>query len=183
MPDPSLQLEAAFRAVAERMHGLAFVNPAVEVEAVGFAPWEATWLGVMVTPWFMNLMLLPRESEAWSPLLPGAKRSYAFPAGSYEFIGAREAAVGDFLTCSLFSPLLEFADHASARLVANLARAALFDPDNAEVSLMPVANLSPDAAGTDTRPLAKMEKQLTAPLSKRDFLRGAFVGGDRGDRG
>ena len=42
--------------------GSSFVNPAVEVEAVGFAPWDAHWLGVMVTPWFMNLMLLPRDA-------------------------------------------------------------------------------------------------------------------------
>jgi [NiFe] hydrogenase assembly HybE family chaperone len=183
LPDPSPHLDAAFRAIAGRMYGLAFVNPAVEVEAVGFAPWEATWLGVMVTPWFMNLMLLPRDPILWRPLSSGAKRTYAFPAGSFEFISAREAAVGEYLSCSLFSPLLEFDDHASARLVASLARAALFDPANAEVAVMPEGNLSPELASGDRRRLARMDEQLATPLSKRDFLRGSFVGGDRGNRG
>ena len=45
LPDPSPRLEAAFRAVAVRMEGLAFVNPALEVAAVGFAPWASHWLG------------------------------------------------------------------------------------------------------------------------------------------
>jgi [NiFe] hydrogenase assembly HybE family chaperone len=183
LPDPSARLAAAFSAVARRMHGLSFVNPAVEVEAVGFAPWDAHWLGVMVTPWFMNLMLLPRDPAAWQPLPPGAKRCYAFPAGTYEFIGGNDPTVGDYQGCSLFSPLLEFADHASARLVATLARAALFDPANAEVPALPVANLAPDSAAAAPRPLAQLQEQLGAPLSKRDFLRGGFIGGERGNRG
>ena len=93
----------------------------------------------------MNLVLLPRDPAAWQPLAPGAKRRYAFPAGIYEFVGANDAAIGDYQVCSLFSPLLEFDDHASARLVATLAREALFDPANAEVPDVPVANLSPAA--------------------------------------
>ncbi len=51
LPDPSLSLEQAFSAVAQRMQGLGFVNPALRVQAVGFEPWKGFWLGVMVTPW------------------------------------------------------------------------------------------------------------------------------------
>jgi len=173
LPDPSPRLIAAFRAAAARMQGLSFVNPAVDVEAVGFAPWETRWLGVMVTPWSMNLVLLPRDAAAWEPLAPGAKRRYAFPAGAYEFVGADDASIGDYQVCSLFSPLLEFDDHASARLVATLAREALFDPANAEVPDVPAARLSPaPAEGSSPGPIARLEERLDAPLSKRDFLRG-----------
>jgi len=183
LPDPSARLDAAFSVVAERMRGLSFVNPAITVEAVGFAPWEGHWLGVMVTPWFMNLLLLPRDPAAWRRLPSGAKRRYAFPAGAYEFIGADDASIGDYQACSLFSPLLEFADHASARQVAMLARAALLDPANAEVPSMPVANLSPVAAEDVPRPIAQLRERIATPISKRDFLRGRFVGGEHGDRG
>lgn len=191
LPDPSPRLEAAFRAVAHRMTGLGFVNPALSVEAVGFAPWNGHWLGVLVTPWFMNLTLAPRDRAVWQPLAQGEKRCYAFPAGEYEFIGAHDDAAGEYQQCSLFSPLLEFEDHATARLVAVLAREALFDADHAEVPVMPVANLSPAAQsepstpadGAAPGPLAKLEKKLDAPLSKRNFLHGRFLAGDRDDRG
>jgi [NiFe] hydrogenase assembly HybE family chaperone len=184
LPDPSPRLVAAFRAAAARMRGLAIVNPALDVEAVGFAPWEAHWLGVMLTPWCMNLMLLPRDPAAWQPLAPGAKRHHAFPAGSYEFVGAQDAAVGDYEVCSLLSPLLEFDDQATARLVARLARDALFDAANAEDAVPPAGERSRDAAErAPPGPLARLQRQWPARLSKRDFLRGHFAGSERDDRG
>jgi [NiFe] hydrogenase assembly HybE family chaperone len=183
-PDPSPRLTAAFRAAAPRMQGLDFVNPNLDVEAVGFAPWQGCWLGVMVTPWCMNLMLLPRDAASWQPLPAGAKRRYSFPAGAYEFVGAHDATLGEYQTCSLISPLLHFDDHAAARLVARLAREALFDPANAAVAARPTATLSPAAdAAPAPGPLAKLERSLDAPLSKRNFLRGRFPGADRDHRG
>ena len=170
LPDPSPRLETAFRAVAAQMTGLGFVNPALDVEAVGFAPWNGHWLGVLVTPWFMNLTLAPRDAALWQPLADGAKRSYEFPAGVYEFIGAGDEATGEYQLCSLFSPVGEFADQATATLVARLAREALFEQGNAETPTMPVANLAPPPG-----PLARVERQLAAPLSKRDLFHGRFL--------
>jgi [NiFe] hydrogenase assembly HybE family chaperone len=179
LPDPSPRLTAAFRVVAERMRGLGFVNPALEVEAVGFAPWQGHWLGVMVTPWFMNLVLLPRERGQWQPLPVGGKRKLRFPAGVYEFIGADDPLIGEHQTCSLFSPMLEFEDHAAARLVAQLAREALLDEAHAERPEVPKSNLSPPA---DAPPASGGAAAPAAAVSKRDFLRGHFAGGGHGDR-
>lgn len=175
LPDPSLSLEQAFSAVAQRMQGLGFVNPALRVQAVGFEPWKGFWLGVMVTPWSVNLMLLPRDPAAWHPVRAGEKRSYEFPAGHYDFIGAVDSLVGEYRMCSLFSPALEFEDHAAAALVAKLARAALFDATNAASDQAPVSG--------DSAPerLAKLDERATAPLSKRDFLRGRFLRADKPD--
>jgi [NiFe] hydrogenase assembly HybE family chaperone len=180
LQDPSARLDAAYRAVAARMRGLNVCNPALEVEAVGFAPWEGAWLGVMLTPWFMNLALLPREPSRWIPLAAGAKRHYGFPAGRYEFVGAHDDAIGEFQVCSLFSPMHAFTDHPTARLVATLAREALFDPANAETPEVPSAQLTPAATGPG--PLAQIEARLDARMSKRDFLRARFIASDDGDR-
>lgn len=182
LPDPSPRLEAAFRAAAARMEGLSFVNPALAVEAVGFAPWEGRWLGVLVTPWFMNLTLAPCDPARWRPLAQGEKRRYTFPAGEYEFIGACDAEAGEYQLCSLFSPVLEFEDHAAARLVAELAREALFDAANADVPADPASGgvtTQPSGPG----PLAQLEERLDAPLTKRNFLRGRFLVDDDDDRG
>jgi [NiFe] hydrogenase assembly HybE family chaperone len=185
LPDPSAQLERAFRVVATRMAGLPIVNAALAVEAVGFAPWQRHWLGVMVTPWFMNLVLAPRDPAAWQPLAQGAKRPYRFPAGIYEFIGATDASAGEYQMCSLFSPVLQFDDQDTARAVAQLAHTALFDVANAEPSDMPVGNLSPqpDRDVAAPGPLAQLEAALNTPQTKRDFLRGRWTDKDRGHRG
>ncbi len=154
LPDPTPRLEAAFGDVlANRMRGLPFVNPAIRVEAVAFAPWKHYWLGVMLTPWAMNLMLVPREMSSWRPLAMGNKRRYAFPAGHFDFISAHDDAIGEFLICSLFSPVDAFADHETARETARLARQALFEAEE-----------------------TALDAQLGKPMSRRDLLRGSRRG-------
>jgi [NiFe] hydrogenase assembly HybE family chaperone len=173
-PDPSAALEARFREVADtRMRGLPFVNPALADEAVGFAPWEARWLGVMVTPWFINLVLAPLEPSAWHSIGQGGKLRYRFPAGDYEFIGANEPGIGEFQTCSLFSPALEFEDQTTARFVAERARAALLDAANRAEHVV---------EDSRPRPIARIEQALDETVSRRDVLRGRFLPGADADR-
>jgi len=184
-PDPSREFEDSFRAAAARMEGLVFVNPALSVEAVAFAPWQGHWLGVLLTPWFMNLILAPRDVAAWPSLKPGERQCHRFPAGAYDFIAAHDAVAGAYQMCSLFSPLLQFDDQETARLVARLAREALFDDGNAETPDLRVGNLSPKpgVASAGPGPLETLEAQLDAPQSKRDFLRARWTVDEHGHRG
>jgi [NiFe] hydrogenase assembly HybE family chaperone len=169
LPDPTARLVAAFRRVhAEKMQGLPIVNPALAVEAVGFSPWQGAWLGVMVTPWSINLLLLPRDSRAWRTLGRGEKRRYEFPAGEFVFIGAYDETIGEYQACSLFSPALEFADHETARLTAQCARAALVDEAYAP------------EPGDEEPALRAVRSERGHAVSKRNFLRGRF-GGASGD--
>jgi [NiFe] hydrogenase assembly HybE family chaperone len=168
--DPSAALEAAYQAVAQRMQGLPVVNPALRVQALEFAPWQGHWLGIVVTPWFMNLTLTPRDTERWVPLAVGAKRRLRFPAGDFEFIGAHDPAFGEFQVCSLFSPMDQFADQAGAVLVAGLSLKALFDPAHAEVP-----QPAPEAAQAAQDPAVD-------DRARREFLRGR-IGSDRGADG
>jgi [NiFe] hydrogenase assembly HybE family chaperone len=159
------------------MQGLPFVNPALRVEAIAFQPWKHYWLGVLLTPWSMNLLLSPRDHASWRPLAQGEKRRYTFPAGTFDVIGASAEAFGEYLMCSLFSPVLEFADQDTARQVATMARAALFDPANVETAAPAGASLSPGTApATDAAPrrIAQLEASFAAPVSRRDLLHGHF---------
>jgi len=104
-PSPAAALERAFEVVRrERMHGMPMLNRALAVEAVGFRPWREHWLGILITPWFMNVVLMPRVSAAWQAIGERETRHHVFPGGVFEFIGAREATLGDYQACSLFSP-------------------------------------------------------------------------------
>ena len=56
------RLESAFERVRrERMIDVPMLNPRLAVQAVGFRDWRGGWLGILITPWFMNLMLLPGD--------------------------------------------------------------------------------------------------------------------------
>ena len=173
-PSPAHALERAFHAIQLlRMRDVPVLNPALTVEAVGFRPWSEHWLGILITPWFLNLMLLPRVQAHWQPIAEGESRHYVFPAGVFEFIGGREPAVGDYQACSLFSPMFEFATVRGAHDTAVAALAALFDPAHRDPG--EVAHAPPRPAGDAVVPAVG-----SRAVSKRDFLFGL---GPRGDRG
>lgn len=99
------------------MQGLPIVNPGLSVEAVGFQEHGGHTIGVLVTPWFMNLVLLP-GSDAWSDCEQGSTIDYALPAGNYDFIVSRDEHIGTYLSAVLFRTVIDFPDQASARIIA-----------------------------------------------------------------
>jgi [NiFe] hydrogenase assembly HybE family chaperone len=167
---PAAALQARFEHIQHhQMAGVPMLNPALRVQAIGFRPWAEHWLGVLVTPWFMNLVLFPRQREHWQPVGERESRHHVFPAGVFEFIGSHDAELGDYQACSLFSPMFEFTDHAAAHDTAVAALGALFD-----------AAHRPGSDAPPAEPAAPAPAVVPAPaLSKRDFL---FGGGTRGPR-
>lgn len=170
LPSPAAALQARFEHIhRHQMAGVPMLNPVLQVQAIGFRPWAEHWLGVLVTPWFMNLVLFPRLRERWQPIGERESRHYVFPAGVFEFIGSRDAELGDYQACSLFSPMFEFADAAAAHDTAVAALAALFDAAHRPGSDLPPAEAAAPAEAAKPGPA----------LSKRDFL---FGGAGRGPR-
>lgn len=126
--DPSGSLVEVFNKIAlGSMAGLPICNPLLRVEAIGFRRLaNGHWAGLMITPWAINLLCLPGTKQDWPALTVGCKHDWHFPSGDYEFIVAGEERLGVYHLCSLFSPALEFADHAQAQLVALATVQALF---------------------------------------------------------
>lgn len=116
-------LVALFAAIERtRMAGVPVLNRALRVEAVGFEPVSAdagdaaAGLGILITPWFMNLVRLPLQRHDDAAV--GHTQRHQVNGRALEFIGAHELAFGSFEACSLFSPVFEFADQASAQATA-----------------------------------------------------------------
>lgn len=174
-PDPGALLERTFARIhATRMQGLPFLNPALRVEAVGLRRWEGRWLGVLVTPWFMSLVLLPDVPAAWQHAALGKSVAYALPAGVFQFIGGHEPGLGEYQSCSLFSPVFEFADQDGARATAQAALAALFDAGS-RAGLEGPGTPAATRHAADAPAVLPVEAPRPA-LSKRDFLRGRWRG-------
>lgn len=110
-----------------KMRDVPIVNKMLRVQAVGFRLHGGRPLGVLISPWFMNLVQLPAEGEDWTDLNPGAKEHLSFASGDYEFIHNVRDMVGGYKACSLFSPMSEFSTQAQAVEVAEAVMVALFD--------------------------------------------------------
>ena len=116
-------LVARYRAIyQERMRTLPIVNPRLEVEAVGFEQWEDKDLGVLITPWFMNLVLLP-DSERLVDLPQGERVECRFPSGPCELTVYHDEDLGSYLAAVLFRTVADFPDQDIARAVAEEALA------------------------------------------------------------
>lgn len=148
MPDPAPQpvarvdadpsewgekLAAIYRDIGEcKMRDLPIFNEALGVEAIGFRRYEGHVVGILVTPWFMNVVVGAADGLL-RPHRPGSAFGLRFPVGNIEFTVSEIASAGRIASCSLFSPMFQFADMASARATAAAALDALMvPPDGAE---------------------------------------------------
>ena len=108
----------------ERMRDLPIVNSRLAVEAVGFEQWEDKDLGVLITPWFMNLVLLP-DSDRLADLPQGERIECQFPSGPCELTVYHDEGLGSYLAAVLFSTVADFPDQDVARAVAEEALAQI----------------------------------------------------------
>lgn len=111
-----------------KMRDVPLVNHALHVEAVGFAPHEEGFLGVLVAPWFMNLILLPKPGRPARKA--GEKEVLTFPSGEYEFLHNARPETGPYLACSLFSPMSDFTSQLQATDVARAVMGELYKAEN-----------------------------------------------------
>ncbi len=151
-----------------KMNDIPIVNNKLEVEVVGFVDWghdkskSAAEVGVLITPWFMNIVLLPKESMK-QEVRVGKTANILFPDGEYSFLTQLDEEFGVYLTCSLFSPMFEFKTQEQARSTAEAVMQQLMQTkkfkqaeENKEIEEQRI----------------KDEKILSKVSSRRAFLRG-----------
>ncbi len=132
------EMDRAYRLADERMRALPVYNKQLNIQVVGMRRCNEGLISVVVTPWCMNLVLLPTTGERRRE---GTCRDIAFPSGRYAFTAGYLEGLGAVETCSLFSPMEAFEDAGVAREVAEHAINALFRPDTAD----PPGDMAADA--------------------------------------
>ena len=163
--DPSALVEALFRRIeTERMQDVPMPNAALRVEAVGFSPWSGHWLGMLITPWSIKLMLLPGEHGAWQSVADGARAFYRFARGDFAFVGGHEPEIGEYHSCALYTHMGELSGQDMARDVARIALGVLHRNPAA----------SPVAPGLPDRKVA-VASGAARPLDRRGFLACLFT--------
>ncbi len=99
------------------MRGLPILNPRLAVEATGIREFGDHVIFVMISPWFMNLVVLP-GTEEWNGSDQGECCEFEFPGELLEFSVCHDADFGTFLSTVLFRTMSDFPDQDMARDVA-----------------------------------------------------------------
>ncbi len=126
--------EAFFRIENTQMAGVPILNPAISVAAIDFQRWQGHWLGILVTPWCMSILLVPGSAENWLATGENKRRFIRFPAGDFAFLGGAEVELGDYQSCSLFSPMGKFTTQSDAVMTARASLIGLLTPPKAAQS-------------------------------------------------
>ena len=165
-----------------KMRDVPMVNKLLHVQAVGWRLYNGRPLGVLISPWFMNLVQLPAEGEDWDDLVAGAKEVASFPSGDYEFIHNTREMTGGYKACSLFSPMGEFNSQQQAVDVAEAVMLALFQEEHraetdraadiratreAEIAALEAKEALPDTVEAATIAEPSRRQILTAGLSEQ----------------
>ena len=190
------QLEMTFTHIQiERMKDVPIINAKLSVKAIDFQNWENYYLGILITPWFMNLLLLPSDNTTVSDdeFTIGQEIPHIFPSGRYTFVAAYEEAIGSYQSCSLFSPMFEFENQEAVELTAKAALIALFDGDNEDIASQHPAqkiekiwngeavdttqktafdDIQIDELKASLDETKSLEEKLQEPISRRQFLQG-----------
>ena len=125
----------------------------------GFQNFAGYVLGIVVTPWFLNLIVAESPGIGQSALPTNALR-LRFPAGDVDFGLSELKGFGRLASCSLFSPMSEFLDQQAARAAATAALGALFDPHLHD------APAKPRATGRKAGP-ARAAHRAARPAARR----------------
>ena len=122
-----------FHCVDAAMRDLPVYNAKVAIEAIGFHPFGCDALvGVVLTPWFMNLIVLSLEPAPMDMAQIGKCTVIELPAGKRTFVFGGDKIIGLYKAHSLHSPVLNFTLLGQARAEAKRQLAMLMTPATAE---------------------------------------------------
>ena len=130
-----------------RMQGLPFVNSQLAVEAIGFREFQDFEIGVLITPWFMNLILLTGD-DVGADVVQGHTINATFPSGDIEFTAAQDEELGLYFSAVLFSSVIDIPDQITARDLATEVMKGLFESKDKSQTLSR-RSLFVVAGGTD----------------------------------
>lgn len=102
------QLAQVFTRIGdEQMKDIGLYNHNLRVETVGFRRWEDWLAGVLITPWFMNFLLLPTRPDQVKGAVTD-KQCLDLPRGEIRFTIGEVEGIGPYLSSSIYSPMERF---------------------------------------------------------------------------
>ncbi len=181
------KVEAVFnRILQDQMVGIPILNPMIRVQTLGFQIYEGRTMGIVITPWLMNLILFPNQNDHWEDMKIGQKQDHLFPSNRHEFMVNELEGIGIFQTLSLFSPMHEFENQDHAIAAANAFLEILLKPVD-ESERLDEKRLEQFLDGQEMDDIYQKECKLKSAneqadmsvitehkLSRRDILRGNF---------
>lgn len=136
--EPSLLFQSAMQEVTKEMQDLPFYRQGIECYCPKFVLFENQWIGTVVTPWMLSVVILPGKDQQWEPREIGDKLTIQLPYKSLTFTVSSLETIPQYLSCSLHSPIdpamtntqaMQLAQDCLRMILSMPTKAPTFDPD------------------------------------------------------
>lgn len=136
--EPSLIFQSAMQQVAKEMQDLPFYREGIECYCPKFVLFENQWIGTVVTPWMLSVVILPGKDQQWEPREIGDKLTVQLPYKSLTFTVSSLETIPQYLSCSLHSPIdpamtnaqaIQLAQDCLRMILSMPTKTPTFDPD------------------------------------------------------
>ena len=103
--NPSELFRVAMQKVAENMQDLPFYRGDIPCFTPNFVLFEGQWIGTVLTPWMLSIVVLPGPQQQWEIRTIGDKLGLQLPYKTITFTVSSVESVPQYLSSSLLSPL------------------------------------------------------------------------------
>ncbi|MBS4722007.1 hydrogenase-2 assembly chaperone [Aeromonas caviae] len=103
--NPAPLLVAQYERIArEEMQALPFYHATMPIVAE-CTLFEGQWLGCVLTPWMLSVVVLPGPDQLWPVRSSSERLALQLPCGNLTFMVGALPETGQLLACSLMSPI------------------------------------------------------------------------------
>lgn len=136
------------------------VNPRLGFASVGFTRFQGDWLGVVITPQCIDLMLLPGGGSLWGDVPPGQRRYIDLPHQTVAFVATEDPQIGPYQHAAVVADASSLTDMVTAVRLAEQVMAGICGTDSSPALVLTAADRDAGAV-----------PGLPATTSRRAFFR------------
>lgn len=121
---PAELVERVFQHIHQQeMAQMSFCRDDLNVTVSPFQCVDGQWTGVVFTPWMLSLMIFPGPDDIWPRRQVTSKLGIKLAGSDYLFNVGEHEELGQYLSCSLMSPIKGVACQQEAdKIVSELSR-------------------------------------------------------------
>jgi [NiFe] hydrogenase assembly HybE family chaperone len=124
--NPSSLIQTVFEDIHQTtMKSMPFCKSNISVKVSELQQIDGQWVGAILTPWMLSLLIFPSHNNHWIKREITSKVGISLANGDYTFVVGEHEQLGQYLSCSLLSPIEGINDdQQGAQILTDIVRLA-----------------------------------------------------------
>ncbi|WP_193345504.1 hydrogenase-2 assembly chaperone [Actinobacillus pleuropneumoniae] len=103
--NPRVLFRKEMEKISANMQDLPFYRHDIPCFAPNFILYEGQWIGSVLTPWMISIVIIPGPEQLWEGRTVGDKLGLQLPYKAMTFTVSSIDSIPQYLSCSLLSPI------------------------------------------------------------------------------